>query len=93
MRVSSVLIILTLAAVAAAGLLDYSSITIWIDDDVTKSYVQSIPIIQSFFVFDAMISTQKSSNPYFSFDYEVEFDINLQPSRNITSICGIANGK
>lgn len=96
MRVPSVLIILmltVLAAGSAADLLDFSTITVWTDDDVTKSYVQTIPIVQSFFVFDAMISTQRSSNPYFSFEYEVEFDINQQPARNITSLCGVANGK
>lgn len=89
MRVSSVLIILALAVVAAA---DFGTITIWIDDDVTKAYVQKQTILTGLFLFDAMFVMQKGSNPYFSFEYEVDFSV-PNPARDITKLCGLANGK
>lgn len=84
-----VLIILSLAVFAAA---DFATITIWTDDDVTNSYVQSITILQGIFLFDAMFTSQKSSNPYFAFDYEVDWSL-PNPARDITSLCGLPNGK
>lgn len=89
MRAASVLIILSLAAFAAA---DFATISIWIDDDVTKAYVQKIIINQGVFLFDAMFTAQKSSNPYFTFDYEVDWTA-PNPARDITMLCGLANGK
>lgn len=89
MRVVSVLMILNLAIFAAA---DIATVTIWVGDDITNAYVQKKIITQGLFLFDAMFAMQKSSNPYFTFEYEVDFTA-PEPARNITSLCGLANGK